>query len=405
MKEDVTSKEILDELNLTHYGLDKVKDMVMDYIYAYSINPKVAKILCLYGPPGVGKTSIAKSIASALRREFIKISLAGCGDSTYLLGTSRVYVNSSPGAIVRSMFKMKNNNPVFLMDEIDKTYSRYGNNSVEYALLDILDKDNNHSFRDHFIEEEYSLQNVMFICTANDLNNVTPPLLNRMEVIRLDPYDVKEKSMIATNYLIPSILGKLNLDKKDLPTINQPTLTYVINRLTLEGGARILEKRLERMIISYKRGKIADFSVESINNLFKDQIIKYDTGLASDRFSMLPGRALGLYVSGGYGGGVMSVDVSLINIRQGDEISLKLPKLELTGNISNVMKESVRVALMACLRLLNNVDRADLVKKILSAEMLHVHYSDTAVSKDGPSAGLATSMAIMSIVLGEPLPY
>lgn len=392
-------RELLDN---EHFGLEKVKDRISDFIYSYNLNPSESKVLCFVGSPGIGKTSIAKSIAKVISRDFVKISLAGCGDSAYLLGSSRVYVNSQPGILVSNLSKLNHNDPVILLDEIDKTISKYqqGASAVEYALLDILDKENNVNFKDHFLDETYSLANIFFICTANSLSDIPWPLLDRLEIIWLDAYSINEKINIANNFLIPKIIKRWNI--KESPKITNEILSFIIERITFEGGVRNLNKLLERLIIAWLREKIKRINLKEVSKLFSLEIRPYDTGTSQRKFHMYAGRALGMFVSSGIGG-ILPVDVRLINL---PEQKLKgLPKINVTGNLSKVMSESASVSLDAAMCYLESVDDKQALSVLSKANIISIHYGSNAISKDGPSAGLATTLAIVSAAKNKPLPY
>jgi ATP-dependent Lon protease len=382
--------------------LEKVKEAIADYLCVYQIKPGHTNVICLLGSPGVGKTSIAKKITEALKREFIKISMAGCSDSTYLLGSPRVYVNSQPGVLINKMSSLRYNNPVIILDEIDKTVNKFGGGgtAIEYALLDILDKDNNHRFRDHFMGVDYSLTNVLFICTANSLEDIPRPLVNRLEVIYIPGYSTDEKFLIAKNYLIPELRQKLECDDSYLK-LTETQIRLLIDNYTAECGIRRLKSRLEKILVAQLRKKIPKkISNEKIEEILVDYLQPSDTGSSEKKFSMIPGRALGMFT--GSSSGIMSIDASIKKWRPKGEIAL--PAVSLSGNVSHVMTDSAIVAVQAVWHLLSRVDKEKKVK-LESIETIQFYFNKVAIPKDGPSAGIALSMSLISLLYDKALPY
>ena len=231
-----TSEEVKKTLDASHYGLNKIKEEIFDFITAYNRSEgSYNKVLCLVGAPGIGKSSIARSIAKALKREFAKISLAGASESSFLLGSSKVYINSLPGAIINQLSKLKFNDPVILLDEVDKTLNRLshsGGTGIEFALLDILDAENNVSFKDYFLDEIYPLNNIFFILTANSVEDIPRPLINRLSIINLEPYSINEKLQISKGWLTSEIMTKLKLSPQDAPKMSDQLVTEIIQNFT-----------------------------------------------------------------------------------------------------------------------------------------------------------------------------
>ncbi len=376
-----------------HYGIKKVKERIIEHL-AVKINTKsfTAPILTLVGPPGVGKTSFAKSIAEAVGREFIKVSLGGLRDEAEIRGHRRTYVGAMPGKIIQAMNKAKTSNPVILLDEIDKMASDYKGDPTS-AMLEVLDPEQNTKFQDHYLEVEYDLSKVMFVATANYYDQIPGPLLDRVETIWLDQYTSEEKLAIAKKYIIPEIL-KSNGIKKTFFQISDKVLEYVIAKYTQEAGVRGLQRIIDKLARKVVVGMIekkftAPFTITQervLELLGKEQVVK----------EILKGKAEVGLVNGMYyssvGGGILPIEVTTY--------PSKNPELQLTGSIKDVMKESLNIAV--------GYLRANAKKFGIDfgwdTHTIQVHVPEGAMPKDGPSAGLAFATAVASALTGKPVP-
>ena len=382
-KVDVASaKKILDK---DHFGLDKVKKRVLETIAVRQIAPEMPpQILCLVGPPGVGKTSIAYSIAKSLNRNLARIALGGVHDEADIRGHRKTYVGAMPGRILSALIQAGSSNPILLLDEIDKMGSDYrGDPSA--ALLEVLDGEQNKTYRDHYLEIPFDLSNVMFITTANTLDTIPRPLMDRMEIIELSSYTDEEKLMIAKNHLIPKQLKKHGLKKSQL-RISDDALREIIRCYTRESGVR----NLERCIGEICRKSVMQFvSAESPKNITVNG--KYVEAFLGVR-KFLPDRLscedqVGLVTGLAWtavGGETLEVEV---NVMDGTG------KLELTGNLGDVMKESAHAALSY---IRANYDKLGIISDFYKTKDIHVHFPEGAVPKDGPSAGITVCTAIIS---------
>ena len=399
-KVDVNMEEARQSLEQSHYNLNEVKDQVMDFITLTKYASKL-KVLCLVGAPGLGKTSIAKVIAKVLGRDFIYINLAGCWDSVMLKGTQRVYTNSHPGTIISKMSELSYNDPVILLDEIDKTKSdlrRGSASNLEQALIELLDKDNNLAFKDLFLEESYDLSKVLFITTANDLSQVPEPLLNRLDIIRIQPYDVEEKIDIAQGWLIPKLKKEFNVDVN--LEIDRSILYRIINDYTLESGVRKLESRLKTLMVKWLRDINLELSSDILELIFKNQKVRGDSFTHDDKFVIkCLGQSLGMYASS-LRGGVSQIDVVRIPMME----SKNNNQTWLTGLQGDTLKESFRVALTGLYSSSRTWNLEETIYDFISKNHLHFHMLPGSIHRDGPSAGLAIATAIMSIIIQEKVP-
>lgn len=374
--------KVLDE---DHYGLEKVKERIVEYIAVKQMtNSLKAPIICLYGPPGVGKTSLAKSVARALGRKFVKASLGGLYDEAELRGHRRTYVGAMPGKIIKGIKNAGVCNPVFLLDEIDKMASS-NKGDPSSALLEILDPEQNIYFQDNYIEENYDLSNVMFICTANYLQNIPAPLRDRLELIELNSYTDIEKLNIAKSHLIGK-QEKANGLKEGKLSFDDEAIQYIIDYYTREAGVR----ELERQISSICRKAVVEFiknpKLERIQ-VTVDQVRKY---LGTNKYeyskkekSSQVGVVTGLAYTE-FGGDILPIEVTYFEGKG---------ELVITGNLGNVMKESATIAI--------DYVRANAVKygidpKFFESHGIHIHVPEGAVPKDGPSAGIALTTAVVS---------
>ena len=371
-------------LDRDHYGLEKVKERILETIAVRQMNPEgKGQILCLVGPPGVGKTSIALSVANALNRKLTRISLGGVRDEADIRGHRKTYIGSMPGRIVEAISRSGSMNPLLVLDEIDKLGSDYRGDPAS-ALLEVLDSEQNHAFRDHFLEIPLDLSKVMFITTANSLDTIPRPLLDRMEVIQLSSYTDEEKLQIARNHLLPKQMKEHGLKKGSL-RMDDETLRAVIRDYTRESGVRQLERRLAAvcrkadMRLLTKLVKRVTVTEKDLPKLLDMQPYPPSIHVDQEEIGVVNGLAWTEV-----GGEILEVEV---NVMEGSG------KLELTGNLGDVMKESAQTAL-SCLR--SRADALGIEKDFYKTKDIHVHFPEGAVPKDGPSAGIAMATALLS---------
>ncbi len=376
-------------LDKNHYGLDKVKERILEYLSVKIMmdrNPRT--ILCLVGPPGVGKTSLAKSISEALGRKFIKQSLGGVSDEAEIRGHRRTYIGALPGRILKGMKDAKTINPVFLLDEIDKMKSNYRGDPAS-AMLEVLDPEQNSHFSDNYLEEEYDLSQVMFITTANDLSEIPGPLRDRMEIIELSSYTEYEKFNIAKEHLISRNLEAHGL-KPEMLNITDEALKYTISGWTREAGVR----ELDRMIGTICRKSVKKILVEKVPtvNVTKDNLEDFlgkvrffnNQNREEDQVGIVTGLA---YTT--FGGDTLDIEVTYYKGKGG---------LVLTGKLGDVMKESCMAALSY---VKSHAGEYDIDPQIFTDNDIHVHVPEGAVPKDGPSAGVTITTAIVSALTGR----
>ncbi|MED4405451.1 endopeptidase La [Heyndrickxia coagulans] len=371
-------------LNEDHYGLEKVKERVLEYLAVQQLTRSIkGPILCLAGPPGVGKTSLARSIAKSLGRKFVRVSLGGVRDESEIRGHRRTYVGAMPGRIIQGMKKAGTINPVFLLDEIDKMASDFrGDPSA--AMLEVLDPEQNHAFSDHFIEEPYDLSKVMFIATANDLSAVPGPLRDRMEIISISGYTELEKIEIAKSHLLPKQIKENGLARNQL-RVDAEALRLIVRRYTREAGVRGLERRLAevcrktaKVIVSGKRKRVT-VSAKNIVDFLGKPLFHYGQAEMEDQVGVATGLA---YTT--VGGDTLQIEVSL---------SPGKGKLVLTGKLGDVMKESAQTA-FSFVR--SKAETLGLAPDFHEKYDIHIHVPEGAVPKDGPSAGITIATALIS---------
>ena len=376
------AEQILDE---DHYGLEKIKERIIEYLAVASLKGKLkGPILCLNGPPGVGKTSLAQSVARALGRNFVRISLGGVRDEAEIRGHRRTYIGAMPGKIIQSIRKAKSKNPVLLIDEIDKLYqSNISDPSA--AMLEVLDPDQNDSFIDHYLDVEFSLSDVLFICTANSLQNITSPLLDRMEVIELTGYTELEKHHIATQFLTPRQRKFHGLEEKQL-RFRKSAIEEITHGYTREAGVRNLEREIGKVcrkvvtrLVRSKGKKATVVTPKLVHELLG--VPKYERDQCEDKNDV--GVAMGLGVTP-MGGEMLLIEVGLMP---------GSGKVVLTGKLGDVMQESAKAA-FSYVR--SNADYLGIDPERFAITDLHVHLPEGATPKDGPSAGLPLIMAIIS---------
>ncbi len=386
--------KVEDILNEDHYGLEKVKDRIVEYIAVKLLSESNnSPILCFVGPPGVGKTSLGKSIARALNRNFVRMSLGGVKDEAEIRGHRRTYLGALPGKIIHSMKKAKSSNPVFLLDEIDKISSDYRGDPAS-ALLEVLDPEQNHTFNDHYLSVDYDLSNVLFIATANYIENIPIPLRDRMEIIRIEGYTEFEKLEIAKQYLIPNLLKDTGLIDKVEIKFSDEAILSIIRHYTREAGVRNLKRKLEKILRkiakSYIKGEIKTAS----KSITKKNISKY---LGVERFRKENYKMVSkVGVTNGLawtqsGGEILSIEASIVK---------GTGNVQITGKLGEVMQESVKTALTY---VRTRADVFGLIDDFYKNLDFHIHVPEGAVPKDGPSAGITIATSIISALTGIPV--
>ena len=375
------ARKVLDK---DHFGLEKVKERILETIAVRQMNPEgKGQIICLVGPPGVGKTSIAISVATALNRKLARLSLGGVRDEADIRGHRKTYIGSMPGRIIEAISRSGSMNPLLLLDEIDKMGNDYRGDPAA-ALLEVLDSEQNHSFRDHFLEIPVDLSKVMFITTANTTDTIPRPLLDRMELIRLSSYTDEEKLQIAKQHLLPKQLEEHGLKKGNI-RIADDVLRAIIRDYTRESGVRLLERRLaavcRKVDMRLLKGDVKRVTIaeEDLPKMLDCQ--PYPPALHTEKEEVGVVNGLAWTEAGGE---ILEVEV---NVMDGSG------KLELTGNLGDVMKESAQAAL-SCLR--SRASKLGIESDFYKTKDIHVHFPEGAVPKDGPSAGIAMATAILS---------
>ena len=382
-------EKILDE---DHYGLENPKKRIIEYLAVKKLTGNLkSPILCFYGPPGTGKTSLGKSIARALGRKFFKASLGGISDEAEIRGHRRTYVGSMPGRIIQGMRKAGVNNPVFLLDEVDKLASSYKGDPAS-ALLEVLDPEQNYCFNDNYLEEPYDLSDVLFICTANYLENIPGPLRDRLELIQLSSYTELEKVQIATRHLV-SKQRELNGLKPEQASFTEGAIKEIIRSYTRESGVRELERKIASCLRKVAVSIVKDPSIKSIE--VDEKKVKEYLGVPPFEYSKKEQKPQIGVVTGlaytEFGGDILPIEVNYFKGKG---------SLILTGNLGDVMKESCSIALDY---VKSNAEKFDIDPALFEGNDIHIHVPEGAVPKDGPSAGVAITTAIVSCLSKTPV--
>ncbi|MDO4728808.1 MAG: endopeptidase La [Bacteroidota bacterium] len=375
------ARKILDKY---HFGLEDVKDRIIEYLAVLKLrNDMKSPILCLYGPPGVGKTSIGKSIAEALGREYVRISLGGLRDEAEIRGHRKTYIGAMPGRIIQSIKKAKTSNPVFVLDEIDKLSNSY-NGDPSSALLEVLDPEQNSEFCDNFLEMGYDLSKVMFIATSNSLSTIQPALRDRMEIIEMSGYTIEEKIEIAKQHLLPKQLKEHGLTEKQI-SIGKKQLEKIVEGYTRESGVRGLEKQIAKMVRNIAKSiameeeyesKVTDSKIVEVLGFPKLERSKYENNHTAGVVTGLAWTSVG--------GDILFIE-SIMSAGKGS--------LSMTGNLGNVMKESATIALEY---IKANAQAIGVDAELLTKNNIHIHIPEGATPKDGPSAGIAMLTSLVS---------
>ncbi|MDY3927871.1 MAG: endopeptidase La [Clostridia bacterium] len=378
-------------LNKDHYGLEKVKERILEFLSVHSLtNGGDGTVLCLSGPPGTGKTSIASSIAKALGRKFVRISLGGLHDEAEIRGHRKTYIGSMPGRIIDAVKQAGTKNPVILLDEIDKIGSDYKGDPTS-ALLEVLDFEQNSTFRDNYVEIPFDLSQVIFIATANNINNIPLPLLDRVELIEIPGYTNPEKFEIAKRYLVKKCIAKNGLKGKKV-SVADDAVRDIINYYTREAGVRGLERKISELMRKIAKSVISDekkntkITSKNLTEYLGKHI--YDVNMMNEEDEV--GTVRGLAWTS-VGGDTLSVEV---NVMEGSG------KIELTGNLGDVMKESCMTA-VSYIR--SRSDELNIDKTFYKTKDIHIHVPEGAVPKDGPSAGITIATAVASALCNKPV--
>ncbi|MDE6353912.1 MAG: endopeptidase La [Prevotella sp.] len=382
------AKKVLDK---DHYGMEKVKERILEYLAVLSLRGDLkSPIICLYGPPGVGKTSLGKSIATAMKRKYVRMSLGGLHDEAEIRGHRRTYIGAMPGRIIKNLQKAGSSNPVFILDEIDKVTRNTVNGDPSSALLEVLDPEQNQAFHDNYLDVDYDLSKVLFIATANDLNTIPRPLLDRMEIIEVSGYITEEKTEISKRHLIPKEKENTGLDDEKRLNFSKQSIEKVIEQYTRESGVRQLEKQINKALrkLAFMKAKdgalpYSKITPTEIESLLGKPPFYRDIYQGNDYAGVVTGLA---WTS--VGGEILFIETSL---SKG-----KGSKLTLTGNLGDVMKES---AVLALEYVKAHADTLKIDYRIFDNWNIHIHVPEGATPKDGPSAGITIATSIASALI------
>ncbi|MEE1090008.1 MAG: endopeptidase La, partial [Paludibacteraceae bacterium] len=389
-KDNFDLKKAQKVLDRDHFGMEKVKDRIIEHLAVLKLKGDLkSPIICLYGPPGVGKTSLGKSIAETLGRKYVRVSLGGLHDEAEIRGHRRTYIGAMPGRIIQNLNKCGSSNPVFVLDEIDKVNSDFKGDPAS-ALLEVLDPEQNNAFHDNFLDIDYDLSNVLFIATANDLNSISKPLLDRMELIEVSGYITEEKIEIATRHLIPKQLEIHGIKKNQLK-FTKPAVRAIIDNYTRESGVRSLDRTIAKIMRKVAKNIAID---PEFTTTIKPQDLQEYLGVSHIDHDMYDiseycGVVTGLAWTQ-VGGEILYIESS-INTQKGG-------KLSLTGNLGDVMKESAQLALEF---IKSHNKQLGISDEDLENHSVHIHVPEGAIPKDGPSAGIAILTALVSSFTGR----
>ena len=382
---DINNAKVV--LDKDHYGLEKVKERILEHLAVIKLRGDLkSPIICLYGPPGVGKTSLGKSIANALNRKYVRMSLGGVHDESEIRGHRKTYIGAMPGRILKCMIKAGTGNPVFILDEIDKVGQDAMHGSPASALLEVLDPEQNNAFHDNFLDIDYDLSKVMFVATANNLNTIPAPLLDRMEIIDVSGYLTEEKIEIARRHLIPEEMKANGIFGENV-TISDSAIEQIIENYTRESGVRELKKKIGKVCRRIAFQLAADNEIKY--NVIEPEHLKELIGtqeFSRDKYqgNEYAGVVVGLAWTA-VGGEILYIETSLSKGKEG--------KMTLTGNLGDVMKES---AMLALEYVKSHADKLDIPMEVFSKWNIHLHVPEGAIPKDGPSAGITMATAIAS---------
>ncbi len=389
-EDDLNLKRAQKILDKDHYGMEKVKERILEYMAVLSLRKDLkSPIICLYGPPGVGKTSLGKSIAKSMKRKYVRVSLGGVHDEAEIRGHRRTYIGAMPGRIIKSMQKAGSSNPVFILDEIDKVTQNTVNGDPASALLEVLDPEQNNAFHDNYLDMDYDLSKVLFIATANDITTIPRPLLDRMELIEVSGYITEEKIEIAKRHLIPKEKENTGMDTDKALTFNKAGIEKIIEQYTRESGVRQLEKQINKLLRKAALMKVRDGKLP----FTKITPAEVETMLGKAPFSrdIYQGNEYAGIVTGlawtSVGGEILFIETSLSKGKGG--------KLTLTGNLGDVMKES---AMLALEYVKAHADDLNIDYRIFDNWNIHIHVPEGATPKDGHSAGITIATSIASAI-------
>jgi ATP-dependent Lon protease len=389
-KENIDLDKATKILEKEHFGLESVKERIIEFLAVRQIqNKTTTPILCLSGPPGVGKTSIVKSIAKALNRKYIRISLGGMRDEADIRGHRKTYIGAMPGRIIYSLKQVKTKNPVILLDEIDKLNNDYKGDPSS-ALLEVLDFEQNSEFRDHYLEIPFDLSGVMFICTANNISNIPAPLRDRLEIIDVSSYTAEEKVHIGMKFLYPQQLKEHNLKKSELK-ISSDIMKILIDKYTKEAGVRELSRILAKLCRKIIKRKLVDKDIINVS-INKENLIEYLGNYKYKKIKILESSQIGIARGLAWtrlGGETLSIEVNVMSGKG---------RIQLTGNLGLVMKESAEAA-VSYIR--SNYKKFELNEDFYKKFDIHIHIPEGAVPKDGPSAGITLATALISALTNK----